>query len=406
MGNGKDQSAQRTRSYEVSRRDFLIAGTAAIGTLAHAMPASAGELGNGKSLIQIYLPGGPSHLDTFDMKPRAPRELRGEFRPIRTRIPGVEICELLPRLSRLADRFTLVRGITGLRDEHSPSAADSGWPAESLREIGGRPGLAAVLSTTLKSQTSQPASVDLTGWTSAGFLGDAAAVYEPVRPEPLKRRGQKRESTARPKRRFELALRQDQSIAGRKPLRIECPALDISRESARTINLYGIDSSKENARFLEARRLLEAGVRCVSLAWGYWDTHGNNFGQLRNQLPALDQGLSALIEDLESRGRLDETLILMSGEFGRTPEINNGAGRDHWAETAFAFLAGGGLPHGRVIGNTDREGRFPHEAVPIEAVTAGVYAGLGMDASRITLSDPRGRRHALIAHRGLSSALG
>jgi uncharacterized protein (DUF1501 family) len=413
MRRGMDRPAAGWAAQEVSRRGFLKAGTVTLGTLACGLPASAGPLGNGKSLIHIYLPGGPSHLETFDMKPASPAHQRGEFRPIRTKAAGVEICELLPKLARLSDRFTVVRGITGLRDEHSPSLCDCGWPADSLRDIGGRPGMTAVLSRLQGSSslgTASGTSVDLTGWTKAGFLQDQAAIFEPVELASAKQKSHRQRLkasalTAHKSQPSGLVLRNRTNRFNRERIQESSAVLDWGLESARTLHRYGVASCKENARFLQARRLVENGVRCVSFEWGYWDTHGNNFGQLRNLLPALDQGLSALMEDLDSNGRLEETLILMSGEFGRTPEINDGAGRDHWPDASCAILAGGGLPHGRVIGRTDREGRFPQDPVPMQSVIAAAYAALGIDAAQIRLSDPQGHRHALLIHTTLSSAL-
>ena len=172
--------------------------------------------------------------------------------------------------------------------------------------------------------------------------------------------------------------------------------LDWSAEQPRNIRAYGIDVQPDNVRFLQARRLTEAGVRCVAFEWGFWDTHGSNFEQLRRLLPALDQGLSALLDDLHDRGRLNDTLILMSGEFGRTPRINDASGRDHWHEVSMAFVAGGGLDHGRVIGQTDSMGRFPIDPVPMQSVLAIVYRAIGIDAVRATLPDRFGNRHPIL----------
>lgn len=278
----------------VSRRCFLKAGSLAMGGLALAEPLYGESAARtGKSVLSIHLAGGPSHLDTFDLKPHAPSEYRGEFRPIATAVRGMEICELLPRLAMLAGKFTIVRSTHGFRDEHSdvPLAAP--------------------------------------------------------------------------------AVAKDNSPSVEQ-------AFDFSRENARILTRYGIDRRRDLECFLAARRAIEAGARSVAILWGHWDTHGNNFNQLRQLLPCLDQALSALITDLDANGRLDDTLIVMSGEFGRTPRINNGAGRDHWPQASFVFLAGGGLRHGQVIGATDRRGESPaRRPIHVEQVRETVAQHIG-----------------------------
>jgi uncharacterized protein (DUF1501 family) len=152
-----------------------------------------------------------------------------------------------------------------------------------------------------------------------------------------------------------------------------------------------------NEMFLLARRLVEAGVRCVSLWWGSWDTHGDNFNHLRGQLPELDQGLGALVEDLDARGMLDDVLILVSGEFGRTPRVNTGAGRDHWSPVASALLAGGGMPSGQAIGTSTRLGELAQDRpVHIQEIFATLYQRLGIDPESTTLVDPNGRPQYLV----------
>jgi uncharacterized protein (DUF1501 family) len=177
-------------------------------------------------------------------------------------------------------------------------------------------------------------------------------------------------------------------------------ALDTKDEKPETIARYGIKQERNNERFLLARRLIEAGVRNVALSWGGWDTHGQNFQTMRRQLPRLDQALSALIEDLHNRGRLADTVIMMSGEFGRTPRINGGAGRDHWPQAGFFFLAGGGLKTGQVIGATNRLGERPIERpVHVQNVFATVYQQLGINVETAQLRDPNGRPQYLLDHR-------
>jgi uncharacterized protein (DUF1501 family) len=187
-------------------------------------------------------------------------------------------------------------------------------------------------------------------------------------------------------------------------------AFDLTKEDPRLRERYGEDAPREqgqgrrgrrrrqsNDRFLQARRLIEAGVRCVSFSWGGWDTHGDNFNQLRRQLPELDEGLSALVEDLDNRGMLDDVMILMSGEFGRTPRVNGGAGRDHWPQVGCALVAGGGMRMGQAIGTTNRLGEFAQDRpVDLQEIFATLYHQLGIDPAATTLIDPNGRPQYLV----------
>ncbi|MBI5761565.1 MAG: DUF1501 domain-containing protein, partial [Planctomycetales bacterium] len=179
-------------------------------------------------------------------------------------------------------------------------------------------------------------------------------------------------------------------------------ALDLGQEDPRVRARYFLGDNnngmfQQNDRFLMARRLVSAGVRCVSLGWGGWDTHGNNFGHLRQQLPPLDQGLSSLIEDLEAHGLLQDTVVAVWGEFGRTPRVNSGAGRDHWPRACSVLLAGGGLKTGQVIGATNRLGEEPKDRpVHLQEVFATLYNHMGIDPKYITLTDNNGRPQYLV----------
>jgi len=183
-------------------------------------------------------------------------------------------------------------------------------------------------------------------------------------------------------------------------------ALDLRSEDPNLLKRYGIANNKINERFILSRRLIESGVRCVSFSWGGWDTHANNFTQLRRQLPQLDQGLATLIQDLDQHGLLDNTIIMMSGEFGRTPRVNKTAGRDHWPRASFFFLAGGGLRHGQVIGATSRNAEEPIERpVHIQNVFHTIYQQLGIDSNSVVLMDPNGRPQYLVEDRQLITEL-
>lgn len=364
MPSNTKRTRADTPSGGTTRRGFLKASGAA-GAL------SCSELFGGQvrppvAIIQIYLPGGPSHLDTFDPKPNAPSDVRGEFRAVATSVPGLRFCEHLPGLSALARHLTVVRSLTGLRDQHDAGPFDVGDAAP------GRAGLGAMLGhrwgKTLRTAGGEvPTAVDLSGWTSAGPLGKSFA------PRCLGR------LPARVGHFNELcsAVTDDGATESGALGR----AVDVSRESRQVLERYGADAHAENALFLKASRLVRAGVRCVALAWGYWDTHGDNFGQLRRQLPLFDRGLSALIEDLRAEGRLADVVIVAGGEFGRTPRINDGAGRDHWPRAGTLLVAGGGLPHGRVLGATDRLGAEPIDSVRIEDAFAPVRSRLGLAPS-------------------------
>lgn len=412
-----------------SRRHFLKVGGLAIGglTLPSLLRAeeAAGSKATGKSIINIYLGGGPTHLDTFDLKPLAPSEYRGEFRPIATNAPGVEICELMPELATVANHYTVIRSIRNMANEHSPRQSDSGWSENSVKSIGGRPSIGSVMSKVWGASQSTdygtaPTFVDLSGWTKPGFLGQVHAAYRP-------------DGTGRSNLEMNRSLTVERLddrrtlLTGLDRIRREADssgmmtaidsftdravglvtsgelakALDFKKESAETLERYGLGKQRRSTEnFLVARRLVEAGVRCVSFSWGGWDTHGQNFMTMKNQLPALSKALTSLIQDLEERGRLEETIIMMSGEFGRTPRINSGAGRDHWPQAAFFFLAGGGMRHGQVIGSTNARGELPIERpVSLQNVFQTVYHKLGIDTDGTLLTDPNGRPQFLLDDR-------
>ena len=421
---------------QVSRRDFLRIGGLAMGglTLPKLLQAeqAAGGRATGKSIINIYLPGGPTHMDTFDMKPKAAKEFRGELMPVATSVPGMEICELMPKLARMGDKFSVVRSITGLRDEHAPQQSDSGWSESSLRTMGGRPGIGSVMSKLWgPSQTTPhgtaPTFVDLTGWTKTGFVGQINAGFRPDGEgrQNLSLNGQVNLNRLGDRKGLLTGLdrlRRDIDSHGmltavdsftERAVGIVtsgelAKSLDLRNEDPRLLARYGVgkDQGFGNERFVLARRLVQAGVRCVSLSVGGWDTHGDNFNQMRRQLPSLDQALTGLIEDLDAHGLLDQTIIMMSGEFGRTPRVNGGAGRDHWSRASFFFLAGGGMRHGQMIGATNRNGEEPIERpVHIQNVFHTVYHQLGIDANSVTLNDPNGRPQYLVDDRKLITEL-
>lgn len=423
----------------LSRRGFLQVGALGVGgiTLSSLLQAEAiaGDKATRKSLINIYLGGGPTHMDIFDLKPEAPKEFRGEFRPIATNAPGVEICELMPHLATVADKYSLIRSITGMNDEHNPKQSESGWRERDLASIGGRPGVGSVMSklwgaAQSTSHGTAPTTVDLSGWTEPGFLGQVHAAYRPDGEGRSNLQLNRNVSVNRLDDRKALLtgldrMRRDADASGmmnaldsfsERAVGIVtsgelAKALDLKYEDPRNVDRYGINDANnrrrnENQRFLISRRLIEAGVRCVSFSWGGWDTHGDNFKTMREQLPPLSLALTALIEDLDVRGLLDDTIIMMSGEFGRTPRINSGAGRDHWSRAAFFFLAGGGFRHGQAIGSTNRLGEVPQDRpVHLQHVFHTLYHQLGIDTDTVTLMDPNGRPQYLVDNRQLIDEL-
>ncbi len=413
----------------VTRRNFLKIGALSAGslslggfTLADVLRAeTAGPTATPKkSIINIYLSGGPSHLDMFDLKPEAPPEIRGEFHPIATTVPGMQICYLMPKLAALGQKIALVRSLTGINDEHAPNQTESGWREQDLKTIGGHPSLGCVVAK-LQGATNGvvPTFVDLSGHTHHGFLSPVYSAFRPdadgrndlrLRPEVTIDRFHNRAELLgkldRIRRDVDSSHMMDAMDAfNNRAMGVItssklAEALDWEKADPAVRQRYGIAEQQDNSRFLMARRLVECGVRIVSLSWGGWDTHSDNFVTLRRQLPPLDTALSALIEDLDAHGLLATTAIVMWGEFGRTPRINNNnGGRDHWARAATAFVAGGGMRVGQVIGSTNRYGETAQDRpIHLQEVFATFYHLLGIDPKTTTLRDPNGRPQYLVAN--------
>jgi hypothetical protein len=445
----------------ITRRHFLMAGAVGLGgvTLADVLraEAAAGKGSSGKSIINIHLDGGPPHLDMIDLKPAAPVEIRGEFKPIATRVPGLRIGELMPKVAGIADKFAFIRSLVGSAGAHDAFQCQSGFPASDLSTLGGRPALGCVVAK-LRGLADDPAPpfVDLMqgrplvrNSARPGFLGPT---FNPFRPDISKmfarelEPGMKKELAARgdshaiqftlvdgltPERLSDCArlrtafddARRDldasgameamdrftQQAAGILTSGRFAAAMDLSREPRKVLEQYTCPVSAGGDRFftsedgaaarklLLARRLVEAGVRCVSVSFSDFDTHANNFGRMRQLLPIVDHALYALVTDLDNRGLLGNVAIVVWGEFGRTPKINRNAGRDHWPEVSPALLAGGGLKGGQVIGATDRGGaRVVSRPVQFQDVFATLYRILGIDPAATTLIDPNGRPQHLL----------
>ena len=458
----------------ISRRSWLKIGGLALGGLAlpeilRAESATATPTrGRAKGIIMVLLPGGPSHLDMYDLKPDAPAEIRGEFRPIATNVPGVDICELLPRLAARADKLTLIRSLVGFRNDHNTHWCSTGWeshpPMPSSEVVAGYPpgdwpSMGSVLSRQFGSRVpGVPPAIDLTPVepdarfilrtppTQPGYLGAAHAGFEVQRVDrrnivlrgvSLSRLADRRALLSS----FDgFRLQADrggltdgideferQAIEVITSRRL-AEALDLSREDAAARSRYGLDRAYPHERkgktlldqFLLARRAIEAGARCVTLAfsrWPFgrmlqgdynWDWHKDNFGEARATLPLFDLGLSALIDDLDDRGLLKEIAVVVWGEFGRTPKINKDGGRDHWPNVAGALLAGGGMRCGQVLGSTTRWGDEPlSRPVHFREVFATLYQLLGIDVATTQFTDLSGRPQYLVGdHRPLPELIG
>ncbi len=404
----------------VNRRSFLRAGLAAgmFGgglSLPQLLQAEqrAGIQKSHKAVIMVYLSGGMSHQDSFDLKPNAPDGIRGEFKPIDSTVPGMPICELMPELALQADRFAVIRSLVGQRDEHSSFQSITGHSmGESQRQ--GLPHFGSFVSR-IQGPTNPvvPAFIDLFptmqhrpyNSPGPGFLGPKFAGVradgEDLASMKL-RFGSASQLNSRKQllQCFDKFRREvdDLDLAGSEASYAQAfdvltssrlvDALDVEKEDPKIRERYGKGSSKHqgdgaplwNDQLLVARRLVEAGVRVVTVAYGFWDTHGGNFSHLRQNLPVYDRGVSALIEDLHDRGLADDVSVVVWGEFGRTPKINKDAGRDHWARVNSVLLAGGGMRTGQYIGTTDNLADSAKDRpVHYLDVLATVYRNLGID---------------------------
>lgn len=382
-----------------SRREVLNVG--AVGllglSLADVLRAEAAAgLGRGRrNVILVWLHGGQTQLDTYDMKPEAPSEVRGPFRPIETTVPGLQICELLPRLARVMHCVTVHRGFHHQNNDHFAAAhwlLTGHLGATGADQHPRNPALGAVAARVLgPRQPGVPPYVVINdggfGYHGAAYLGarhhpirtgdesygDEGPRLPVVRVDDLRpaasldgSRYGRREALLR---RVDAYRRQVDATAGERELTASqaealrlltssraFEAFDLSRESAGVRDSYGPGWGEDA---LLARRLIEAGARFVVCNTGYWDDHGDIKGAMESKLPRHDRMLAALISDLADRGLLDDTLVIAAGEFGRTPQINAGGGRDHWAQASCLLLAGGGYRHGQVLGATDGKAAYP-----------------------------------------------
>jgi len=434
--------ARRTSGFcdGISRRDFIKIGGLSMGSAMSLSltdllraEARAGTRSSHKAVINIFLGGGPPHQEMWEIKTEAPAEIRGPFKPIATNVPGIQICEVFPRLAQRMDKAVVVRSVVGATDRHEAFQCYSGWTPDSLRSVGGRPSLGAIVSKLQGAvDPAVPPFVGLAARTqhvpwsdpgATGFLGPAYAPFKPDGPAMANMKLKVTTDQLADRRRLLASfdqLHRDRDANGSvtgvdtaTELAFDVltssrlvEALDLSKEDPRLREKYGNGQPYKfqydgaptvNEHLLIARRLVEAGVRCVTLSYGRWDSHGDNAGLVRDHGPKLDQCLSTLIEDLEVRGMLDDVTVIVWGEFGRTPRINKDGGRDHWPQVSCAFLAGGGIRGGQAIGATNRLGEYAKDRpVHVAEIVATLYHNLGIDVTKTTIIDPTGRPQYLV----------
>jgi hypothetical protein len=411
---------------QMNRRGFLQAGAVSFGGLALARllraeaEAGVSAAADKRSVILLWQPGGPSHLDMWDMKPDAPVEYRGEFDSIPSNIPGYRVCEFMPKLANLCDKLAILRSVYHTMGEHSqathtaltgyaPTKGDPAQEAPSCGSIvakelgwrGGMPGYIAVQQAI--------------GHGRAGYLGVAHDPFETFgyptsssfRVRNLQPPGGIKPERAESRRamldRFDTIRRDADAtgaIAAMDTFRQQAfelatspqvrEAFDLNQEDDATRERYDKKSGPGQGALL-ARRLVERGARFVTVKMSFgkpWDSHTDNFTAHRVNVPGYDHTVSALLEDLDQRGLLENTLVIVAGEFGRTPRINNKAGRDHWPSCYTVVLAGGGVKRGVILGASDALAELPAERpIDHQDVLATMYHLLGVDYTKSYLNE-------------------
>lgn len=401
----------------VSRRNFLRAGVCGLTGLTLAdvlrsrtLRAAEGKPTKNTNVILIWKGGGPSHIDMWDLKPNAPAEFRGDFKPIGTNVEGIDISEHLPRSAQQMDKYSIVRSVTHPDAGHEsashylltgykptndiPANETPSYGSITAKQCGprqaGMPAYVAVPSAPKSTAAAylgvgyNPFSVGgdpnangfsvknltLPNGISLGRLDNRRALLDGI--DTLRRErdqsGLMDGLDSFTRKAFEMVT----SPAAQK-------AFDIAKEDEKTRDLYG--RNRLGQSMLLARRLVESGVTFVTVDAGGWDTHNNNFESLKkNKLPEFDMAWSGLVQDLHQRGMLDDTLVLVWGEFGRTPRVNKDAGRDHWPGAMSVVFAGGGLKMGQAIGETDAKAEYPKDRpISPEDVLSTMYHVLGVD---------------------------
>jgi hypothetical protein len=428
----------------MSRRSFLQIGGLAMGGLSLPDILRAESQSNSgrakRSLIMIFLSGGAPHQDMYDLKTEAPLEYRGEFKPIQTNVPGIEICEHLPRMAQLMDEMAIIRSVVGSEGRHDAFQCLHGHPTRN-QAPGGWPAFGSVVSK-LQGPVNRgtPPFVSLSppmrsqGWSNPGQAGFAGLAHAPFAPNAsgtsnlmlsgvtLDKLGDRR-TLMQQLDGLKHEADRNRALDGMDAYYQQAfdiltsgqlaDALDVEQEDPAIRDRYGRGSSDPagygdagpllNDYFIVARRLIEAGARVVTLPYGRWDwhgrPHGTNFENARDHLPALDIGVTALLEDLKQRGLDQEVTVIVWGEFGRTPKINPKGGRDHWPQVSSALMFGGGLRTGQVIGATSKLGEYATERpVHFQEIFSTLYHQVGIDADHVTLPDATGRPTYLVDH--------
>jgi hypothetical protein len=398
----------------VSRRDVLkvgVLGGLGLNLVNYAQMAKAGVVKakpKATSAIYIRLGGGPTHMDTFDMKPDAPSEYRGQLKPIKTNVSGMEISEQFTNLARCADKFTILRGVS-----HTLAAHELGTkylltgnrPLPSLEY----PAIGSVVAKEMSSPPDMPPYVAIPQTQQgAGFLGlqysAMATNATPKLGQQFNVRGvglQSGMTLEHVARREKLLAQVDTTFRNFEKQSDVLSGLDEFSEQAynmisskRAREAFDLLREPENVRqqfgdgelgqsSLLAVRLIEAGARFVTIGTGKWDMHADIYKSLERAVPTLDIGLAALLRTLEDRGMLETTAVIVSGEFGRTPKVNTRGGRDHWPRAMFVLMAGGGMKTGQVIGASDDKGQGPlNDAIPPEDVATSLFHSLGINTHK------------------------
>ena len=415
------------------RRMLRVGGTSLLGGL--TLPtllqlqanAATAKPPKAKACIFLMLEGGPSHIDLWDLKPEAPAEVRGPYKPISTVVPGTQISEILPLCAQIADKFTILRSHSHKDNGHQtgrhwvltgypPSFGDGQAKGVPFNEL--YPSIGSIVSRELGPGGDVPPYIEVPNALGPGGPGFSGAKYapftidsDPAQPDfsvrdlalpdsitgdrfarrvrllsEIEQLGASQQATGRPQTLasyYQRAVDLVTSPQARK-------AFDIQAESTAMRERYGYTSIGQSA--LLARRLVEAGCRFIGIDHGSWDTHTDNFASLEKTLvPPTDRAFSALVTDLDERGMLDDTLVIMMGEMGRTPWINKDVGRDHWSQCQTVVLAGGGIKRGALIGATDGTASIPTtQPYGIQDLLRTVFHLLGVDADRVYLT-PLGR---------------
>lgn len=414
----------------INRREWLQLGALGLGGLTMAdllrlrAEGKSSTKTSHKAVILVFLNGGASQLDMFDMKPKAPAEFRGEFKPVQTNVPGMDVCELLPRHAKMANRYAILQGMQQITSGHSLYEASTGFGGRAQPM---RPAFGAWVSRFSKSRNNgMPPWVKMSGGSGPAFLGSNHNGFNPSGGLMADLRGPR---GGMPKDRIEL-LKELDTLGGKvesdpeviatdtytaKALEMMATtrirdAFDLKKESDKVKSKYG-KQSYGGLTLLQALRLAEAGVSCITVYGpgnGKWDTHKNNFTTLKSKiLPEYDQNITAMIADLYDRGLDKDVAIAIYGEFGRTPRINKNAGRDHYPQSNFVQIVGGGLKMGQTIGNTGLRGDQDisrSKPYTIQNLMATLYHVLGIDPG-VKVPDNFGRPQYLLEQRELIKEL-